>query len=258
MKFNSLSAVEIALAQSGLNFNLTELHNNLTSMSGTKIIKIRENQSRDMGYGETGSFKQVRHGNSLCSIRSRDPIGQCCDGVDPECFGCNPNLLDQGLQCDDQPISADGGNNFRDCFCDQSCLVFDDCCDDHPITCRRLCINKATSTTSTTAKPSTTTSSETSSTATHTDKALFTLLDNLKIIFKQNKVKKRPNLEKKWKRITQKWYNRHAELTQAGDGYSTPCVFDGKSFDMIISDPSDSCRVSSNKLYYTGSPVPIY
>ena len=264
MKVSSLAAVEVVLAQNELNFNMTQLESNLTSMYGTKIMKMRENQSRDMGYGETGSLKQVRKGNSLCSLRSDYSTLQCCDGVDPECYGCNLDLLIEGQACDDQPTSAEitsAGDHFRDCFCDESCLLFGDCCDDHFITCQSFvvcgCLNTAFST-STTAKPSTITSTKTSTTATHTDKALFTLLDNLKIIFKQNKVKKRPNLEKKWKRITQKWYNRHAELTKAGDGYSTPCVFDGKSFDMTISDPTDSCRVSSNKLYYTGSPVPIY
>ena len=88
-----------------------------------------------MGYGDVGSLT-ARQGSSLCSLRSTDPKFQCCDNVDLQCYGCNQNLLAQGEKCDDQTVSA-SATDKRDCFCDQSCIIFSDCCDDHPITCQR-------------------------------------------------------------------------------------------------------------------------
>ena len=85
-----------------------------------------------------------RKGESLCTIR---PSG-CCQGVDLECFGCHPGLLAMGIPCEQQPIHdeyksrvmGNSSENFqseqrrestRDCFCDKSCVNFDDCCDDY-------------------------------------------------------------------------------------------------------------------------------
>ena len=89
MKLISLSTVGIVLADSGL-------RSELTSIYGSKAMIKREQQSRKMGYEQIGSNMQARKGNSLCSLRSKNPQFQCCDGVDFDCFGCNAVLLDQG------------------------------------------------------------------------------------------------------------------------------------------------------------------
>ena len=72
-----------------------------------------------------------RKGESLCSI-----LG-CCPGVDLQCYGCHPGLLDMGIQCNQQPISTHSPQR-RDCFCDTSCILFEDCCDDHFGACSEL------------------------------------------------------------------------------------------------------------------------
>ena len=60
--------------------------------------------------------------SSLCSLR---PGAQkCCDGVDLECFGCNPT----------HPFNC--VEPYSDCFCDSSCILFEDCCSDHMDTCK--------------------------------------------------------------------------------------------------------------------------
>ena len=101
----------------------------------SRMMRKREKMSRKMGYGDVGSLT-ARQGSSLCSLRSTDPKFQCCDGVDLQCYGCNEKLLAQGEKCDDQTVSA-SATDKRDCFCDKSCIVFSDCCDDHPQTCQR-------------------------------------------------------------------------------------------------------------------------
>ena len=101
----------------------------------SRMLRKREKMSRKMGYGDVGSLT-ARQGTSLCSLRSTDPKFQCCDNVDLQCYGCNQNLLAQGEKFDDQTVSA-SATDKRDCFCDQSCIIFSDCCDDHPITCQR-------------------------------------------------------------------------------------------------------------------------
>ena len=68
---------------------------------------------------------------------------QCCEGVDLECFGCNPVLFAQGQSCDKQTTKQPNKQNNwsperRDCFCDSSCILFEDCCDDHFDTCTHL------------------------------------------------------------------------------------------------------------------------
>ena len=72
-----------------------------------------------------------RKGESLCSI-----LG-CCPGVDLQCYGCHQGLLDMGIPCDQQPISTHSPQR-RDCFCDTSCILFEDCCDDHFGACSEL------------------------------------------------------------------------------------------------------------------------
>ena len=62
--------------------------------------------------------------------------------------------------------------------------------------------------------------------------------------FEQNRVRGRPHLAKKWKKITEKWYKRNENMTK------NPCVFDSRSFDMTISDPTDSCQVSFNNMEF--------
>ena len=83
------------------------------------------------GKNAASKINLERKGESLCSIR---PSG-CCNGVDLECFGCHPGLLDMGIPCGQQPIHDEYSSlrqeSTRDCFCDSSCIVFDDCCDDH-------------------------------------------------------------------------------------------------------------------------------
>ena len=56
-----------------------------------------------------------------------------------QCFGCHPGLLEMGIPCDQQPINEEYSSEqieqrsdlTRDCFCDYSCKLFGDCCDDH-------------------------------------------------------------------------------------------------------------------------------
>ena len=71
-----------------------------------------------------------RKGESLCAIR---PSG-CCDGIGLECYGCHPGLLEMGIPCEQQPTNSSENSqseqrsgSFRDCFCDQSCIIFGDC-----------------------------------------------------------------------------------------------------------------------------------
>ena len=78
-----------------------------------------------------------RGGDSLCSI-----LG-CCHGVDLECYGCHPGLLAMGIPCDQQLYygACKGGcqeEQSRDCFCDTSCIIFEDCCNDHFGACAEL------------------------------------------------------------------------------------------------------------------------
>jgi len=86
------------------------------------------------GKNATSKFKlenPERKGESLCSI-----LG-CCPGVDLQCFGCHPGLLDMGIPCEKQPTSTHSPQR-RDCFCDTSCILFEDCCDDHFGACAEL------------------------------------------------------------------------------------------------------------------------
>lgn len=81
-----------------------------------------------------------RQGSSRCNLRTDDMFpGQCCPGIDLQCYGCNPKLIKLGIDCEDQAVSKVGTNIVgRDCFCDASCTLFDDCCEDHAKTCPEL------------------------------------------------------------------------------------------------------------------------
>ena len=112
--------------------------------ASTNIELQREKLSRALKIGANGSA--VRQGNSLCSLRSISKADQCCDGVDLECFGCNPLLFTNGQLCEDQTTNHAFAER-RDCFCDSSCILFEDCCDDHVTTCAHLYSNYEPSTT---------------------------------------------------------------------------------------------------------------
>lgn len=251
MKLISLSAVGVVLAETGP-------RSKLTSTYGSKAMIKREKRSRK-SYGEIGSTMKARRDNSLCSLRSNDPRLQCCDGIDIDCFGCNGLLLDQGQQCDDQPTKNYEQANYRDCWCDAACMLFENCCDDHAVTCRRLYPGASTTTSTTSTTTSTTTTSATTSTTSTTststtmetsittsitpaasdvNTAPLTLMDNLEMVFEKNRVRGRPHLERKWMKITKKWYKRHQKMTQAS------CIFENRSFEMNFSDPTDSCQVN--------------
>ena len=81
----------------------------------------------------------ARKGSSLCALRESD--NQCCKWANLDCFGCNPVLLQLGYSCESQQSAnrfSDSESSFehrRDCFCDDYCVMFDDCCADHRDTC---------------------------------------------------------------------------------------------------------------------------
>ena len=104
-----------------------------------KLERKRAKLSRDM---KKYLDDNARKGSSLCSLREKD--NQCCNGVSLDCYGCNPVLLELGVSCESQQ-SADRFSNSesdfeqgRDCFCDDLCILFGDCCDDHRDTCTHL------------------------------------------------------------------------------------------------------------------------
>ena len=101
-----------------------------------KHERKRAKVSRDMKKNLDDS---LRKGTSLCSLRAKD--SQCCKWASLDCYGCNPVLLELGVACDSQQSAdrlsdseSDVGNQ-RDCFCDDLCVLFDDCCTDHRDTC---------------------------------------------------------------------------------------------------------------------------
>ena len=119
MKLISLLAVGLSMSDGpfGVSANSDSgLKSELTSTFGSKNIRKREKQSRKMGYGEIGSLMDARQGNSLCSLRSKDPQFQCCDGVDLQCYGCNQFLLDKGQKCDDQTASTTSVQGYKSIY----------------------------------------------------------------------------------------------------------------------------------------------
>ena len=53
---------------------------------------------------------------------NREEGNQCCAGQDNNCFGFNPT-------------GVGGPEHGGFCMCDQACMNFMDCCDDHPTAC---------------------------------------------------------------------------------------------------------------------------
>ena len=110
-----------------------------TGETFNKLERKRAKLSRDTKkYLDNNS----RTGNSLCSLRETD--NQCCNGASLNCYGCNPVLLELGVPCENQE-SANRFSNVnstleqrRDCFCDDLCITFEDCCDDHREVCSHL------------------------------------------------------------------------------------------------------------------------
>ena len=68
--------------------------------------------------------------------------------------------------------------------------------------------------------------------------SLFELLKSLKLAFTNNRLKGRPHLEIKWTKITNKWFKRYTQMTEA------QCKFDGRNTDITISDTNNACQVS--------------
>jgi len=108
----------------------------ITTRQDDKKLKTSVDDTRR----QIGRTKMNRHGASQCSLRTEQMTpGQCCPGTDLQCYGCNPNLIELGIGCEDQKIQKLGSDIVgRDCFCDSSCIVFRDCCDDHAETCPEL------------------------------------------------------------------------------------------------------------------------
>ena len=112
-----------------------------------KLERKRAKLSRDMKKRFDGYARNFRKGSSLCSLREKevvnglDVVNQCCEWASLDCFGCNPVLLQLGIPCKSQPRadrffeSESGFKHERDCFCDSSCEMFDDCCADYRDTC---------------------------------------------------------------------------------------------------------------------------
>merc|ERR1712227_361163 len=116
-------------------------------------------QARNAAYLERSGTQ--RRGSASCALRGDNPLEQCCDGVNLQCFGCSEALLDQNMKCANQPTAPSGQlvapNTARDCYCDSSCIMFNDCCDDHPEICKRLYSTEAPETPKPTTKATTTT-----------------------------------------------------------------------------------------------------
>jgi len=136
-----------------------------------------------------------RAGTSSCGLRGNDVSEQCCNDVDLNCYGCHPTLMAMGIACDKQTIKSTDTIK-RDCFCDSSCILFGDCCDDHIDICKHLYgpgtlagttttggfttnTFPTTSTTSTTTTTTTTTTTESIPTESWIFKKLFERLDAL-------------------------------------------------------------------------------
>lgn len=84
----------------------------------------------------TSLGRRPRTGEALCKLRELEEMNVCCDGISLHCYGCNPNLLALGIKCEDQPTAKVGtGIVGKDCFCDESCRDFKDCCDDYDELC---------------------------------------------------------------------------------------------------------------------------
>lgn len=96
--------------------------------------------------------------SSLCPSGSPDCDDHlCCLELGGDCYGCIPELVQIGIPCYRQPTvdktewtsSITDGYGKRDCFCDQACEGFGDCCFDHKDVCKPLFEEKGVSTDST-------------------------------------------------------------------------------------------------------------
>ena len=96
--------------------------------------------------------------SSLCPSGSPDCDDHlCCLEMGGDCYGCIPELVQIGIPCYRQPTvdktewtsSITDGYGKRDCFCDQACEGFGDCCFDHKDVCKPLFEEKGVSTDST-------------------------------------------------------------------------------------------------------------
>lgn len=81
---------------------------------------------------------EIRIGSSSCATRFDFGMTGCCPGRVDTCLGC-----EEGAE------SCDGASG--DCLCDSECITFNDCCDDHSVTCLAL-YSTTTQTTTTTAE----------------------------------------------------------------------------------------------------------
>ena len=117
-------------------------------------VKNDPTVSRKEPFGGWRNFQRDntrKESQALCSARGNGQAEQCCDNIDIECLGCNPSLSKIGIvsrifkypisrnfkPCNEQTTEADQLLR-RDCFCDSSCILFDDCCEDHKQTCDHL------------------------------------------------------------------------------------------------------------------------
>ena len=103
------------------------------SLNGEPLVKTERKRAKLSRNVKKNVFDGSRTGKSLCSLRSE----QCCEGANLECYGCHPILYQFGLPCELQ-ATLSSFQHRRDCFCDESCIEFEDCCHDHPDTCGHL------------------------------------------------------------------------------------------------------------------------
>ena len=101
-----------------------------------------------------------------------------------------------------------------------------------------------TSTTAGTTTPFVTTTTS-SADGSRQDEVIGGLWENLRLAFQNSQPQGRPNLENKWMiNVIHKWHSRYYYLVNVGAAYGNSCVFDGRTFDMTISDTNNVCLVS--------------
>ena len=134
-----------------------------TTVSAKSRVNLLSQIMKRPPTGQLG--RGARSGAALCALRENDDV--CCDGISLHCYGCNPDLLALGVKCADQPVAKVGtGIVGKDCFCDESCRDFQDCCDDYDELCPDPNSTQRPDKTKTTTTSTTTSTSTTSSTRT--------------------------------------------------------------------------------------------
>ena len=109
------------------------------SITGDPLNKLERKRAKLSRETKKYLNDSARKASSLCALRESD--SQCCKWASFDCFGCNPVLLALGYSCDSQQSAyrfSNSESSFehqRDCFCDDYCVIFDDCCSDHRDTC---------------------------------------------------------------------------------------------------------------------------